>query len=135
MKLQASIPIYLGFTFVPSGKKYVGIENLIKEGRKTWFSIPKMLSKSKEKTIDKYLKLTDSLVKPVTLYACECYGDSMTREIFANKTEQLHMSKCKQTLGVKKFTKNIKVLSELGRTPLEIDNETKMLFKDLHLLK
>ena len=33
---------------------------------------------------------------------------------------------CKQILGVKKFTNNIKVLSELGRTPLKIDIETKM---------
>ena len=68
----ASQYTYLGFTFVPSGKKYAGIENLIKKGKKTWFSIQKMLSKSKEKTIDTYLKLVDSLVKPVILCACEC---------------------------------------------------------------
>ena len=36
------------------------------------------------------------------------------------------MSMCKQLLGVKKFTSGIKVLSELGRTPLKIDIETKM---------
>ena len=36
------------------------------------------------------------------------------------------MSTCKQILGVKKFTNNIKVLSELRRTPLKIDVETKM---------
>ena len=30
-----------------------------------------MLHKSKEKTIDVYLKLTDSL-KPIILYACKC---------------------------------------------------------------
>ena len=27
---------------------------------------------TKEKTIDVYLKLTDFLVKPIILYACEC---------------------------------------------------------------
>ena len=85
-----------------------------------------MLSKSKEKIIGTYLKLVDSLVKPVILYACECWGDSMKKEIFGNKIEQFHMSMCKQILGVKKFTSNIKVLSELGRTPLKIDIETKM---------
>ena len=36
------------------------------------------------------------------------------------------MSICKQILGVKKFTNNIKILSELGRAPLKIDIETKM---------
>ena len=57
---------------------------------------------------------------------CECWGDSMKKEIFANKIEQFHMSMCKQILGVKNFANNIKVLSELGRTPLKIDIETKM---------
>ena len=50
----------------------------------------------------------------------------MKMEIFANKIEQFHMSMCKQRLGVKKFTNNIKVLPELGRTPPKIDIETKM---------
>ena len=62
---------YLGFTFTPSGKKQVGTDNLINKARKVWFSIQKMLHKSKEKTIDVYLKLIDSLVKPIILYACE----------------------------------------------------------------
>ena len=91
---SASKYTYLGFTFVPSGKKYLGIENLLKKGKKTWFSIQKMLSKSKEKTIGTYLKLVDSLVKPVILYACECWGDSMKNEIFANKIEQSQISQC-----------------------------------------
>ena len=85
-----------------------------------------MLSKSKDKTIFTCLKLVDSLVKPVILYACECWGDSTKKEIFANKFEQFHMSMCKQIVGVKKFTNNINVLSELGRTPPKINIETKM---------
>ena len=89
-------------------------------------SIQKTLSKSKEKTIGTYLILVNSLVKPVILYACECWGDSMKKETFANKIERFRMSMCKQILGVKKFTNNIKVLSELGRTLLKIDIETKM---------
>ena len=32
---------------------------------------------------------------------------------------------CKQILGVKEFTNNIKVLSELAITPLKIDIQTK----------
>ena len=43
----ASQYTYLGFTFVPSGKKYVGIENLIKKGKKTWFSIQKNVKQIK----------------------------------------------------------------------------------------
>ena len=36
------------------------------------------------------------------------------------------MSMWKQILGVKKFTNNIKVLSELEKTPLKINIETKV---------
>ena len=36
------------------------------------------------------------------------------------------MSMCKKILSVKKCTNNIKILSELGRTPLKIDIETKI---------
>ena len=50
----------------------------------------------------------------------------MKKEIFANTIEQFHMSICKQILGVKKFTTNIKVLSKLGRMLLNINIETKM---------
>ena len=44
---------YLGFTFAPSGKKQIGIDNLITKARKVQFSIQKLLHKSKEKTIKK----------------------------------------------------------------------------------
>ena len=37
-------------------------------------------------------------------------------------------------LGVKRFTNNIKVLPELGRTPFKTDIETKY-FQSSHLLK
>ena len=85
-----------------------------------------MSGKSKEKTIGTYLKLVDSLVKLVILYACECWIDCMKKEIFGNKIKQLHMSMYKQILGVKTFVNDIKVLSELRKTPLKIDVETKM---------
>ena len=62
-----------------------------------------MVSNTKEKTIGTYLKPVDSLMKPVILYACECWGDSMKEEIFAYKIEQFHMSTCKQILGVTKY--------------------------------
>ena len=47
-----------------------------------------MLSKSKEKTISTHLKPVDSLMKAVIPYAYECWGNSMKKEMFANKIEQ-----------------------------------------------
>ena len=85
-----------------------------------------MLHKSKEKTVGTYLKLIDSLVKPIILYACECWGDSLKRDYFANKIEKFHVSMYKQILGVKQNVSNMKVLAELGRTPLKNNIETQM---------
>ena len=44
-----------------------------------------MLSKSKENPIGTYLKLVDSLLKPIIIYACKCCGESIKKDIFANK--------------------------------------------------
>ena len=85
-----------------------------------------MLHKSKEKTIDVYLKLIDSLVKPIILYACECWGDSLKKDCFANKIEKFYVSIYKQILGVKKNVSSMKILAELGRTPLKINIEIQM---------
>ena len=34
---------FLGFSFIPSGKKHIGTEKLIRKGKKSWFLIQKML--------------------------------------------------------------------------------------------
>ena len=62
---------YLGFTFIPSGKKHQGIENLINKAKMTWFILQRFLYKSEGKTVNTYLNLTDAAIKPVVLYACE----------------------------------------------------------------
>ena len=37
---------YLGFTFIPSGKKHQRIENLINKAQKSWFILQRFLQKS-----------------------------------------------------------------------------------------
>ena len=91
-----------------------------------------MLHKLKEKTIDVYLKLIGSLLRPIILYACECWGDSLKKDCFANKIEKLYVSIYKQLLGVKKNVRSMKILAELGRTALKINIEIQM-FKYLQL--
>ena len=90
------------------------------------FLYKKMLRKSKEKRIDVYLKLIDSLVKPVISYACECWGDFLKKDCFANNIEKFYVSIYKQILGVKKNVSSMKILAELGRTPLKINMEIQM---------
>ena len=117
---------YLGFTFVPSGKMNEGIENLLNKGKKAWFAIQRSLQKSKAKTVKTYLKLIDTLIKPIILYACEAWGDIRTKKLFENKTEKFHLSMCKQVLGVNKRSNNVNTLAELGRYPLFINIESQI---------
>ena len=74
---------YLGFTFIPSGKKHQGIENLIakfnKQSEKDVVYIQLFLYKSEGKTVNTYLNLIGTTIKPVVLYACESWGTSKTK--------------------------------------------------------
>ena len=117
---------YLGFVFIPSGKMHKGILNLVNKARKAWFFIQKTLSNSKEKTVQTYLKLFESLIKPILLYASESWGDITTSKLYENKLEKLHLSICKQILGVGKRATNVKCLAELARYPLYTDIETQI---------
>ena len=62
------------------------------------------------------LKLMDSLIKPILLYASDFWGCLKLPK--NNPIENLHMMMCKQILGVQKQTSNIGVLLEIGRNPL-----------------
>lgn len=66
------------------------------------------------------------LVKPVVLYAFECWGNSQIQFVFANKFEQFSMPMCKQIPGVEKRITNDKVLVRAWRTSLKLDVKTKM---------
>ena len=118
---------YLGFIFTCSGSTNAGITNLINQAKKAWFSIQYYLSVSKNKNIDIYLKLFDSKVKPILLYACEAWADTfkidsnITNLLLKNKLEKFQITVLKQLLGVSQKTTNISVLLELGRYPISIN--------------
>ena len=76
------------------------------------------------------LKLFDSCVKPILLYACEIWGTSCLGriakfDVFKSKmfktmilAEKLHIRFCKRVLGVHSKATNLAVYAELGRVPL-----------------
>ena len=68
---------YLGFIFACSCSTTTGITNLINQAKKAWFTIRLYLSSSKNKKIETYLKLYDTQIKPILLYACEAWADSI----------------------------------------------------------
>jgi len=117
---------YLGFIFSCSNSSNAGISNLINQAKKAWFSIQYYISRSKHRNIDTYLKLFDSLVKPILLYSCEAWADSVktddniTNLLQRNKLEKFQIRIYKQLLAVSRKTTNISVLLELGRYPITI---------------
>ena len=97
---------YLGFTISASGKFHVGIQNLVDKAQRAWFSILKILNKSKHKQVDTYLILFDRIIRPILLYACEIWGKTVNKEILTelgkSLIERFHFKICKQIIGVNK---------------------------------
>ena len=70
---------YLGFTFIPSGKKHQGIENLINKAKMSWFILQRFLYKSEGKTVNTYLNLIDTTIKPVLFKLAKDGGTAKTK--------------------------------------------------------
>ena len=117
---------YLGFTFSCSGSDNIGINILLNQAKKAWYSIQQILCKSIKKNVQTYLHLFDTQVKPVMLYACEIWADSIryegniTKLLQTNNLEKFHISVLKRLLGVHKKTTNIALLLETGRHPITL---------------
>ena len=62
-----------------------------------------------------YLKLFDSLIKPILMYGCAVWGYGAINEM-----EAYHLQFTKRTLGVKVTTNYCVVYTETGRFPLHI---------------
>ena len=78
------------------------------------------------KNFQTYIHLFDTQVKPILLYACEAWADSIKHDekityiLQKNKLETFHLSVLKRLLGVHKRTPNIAVLLETGRHPITL---------------
>ena len=69
---------YLGFKFIPSGKKHLGIENLINKAKKSWFILQRFLCKSEGKTPNTYLNLTDTTLNQLYFMLAKAGGNPKT---------------------------------------------------------
>ena len=98
-----------------------------------WFIIQRFFYKFEGKTANTYLKLIDTTIKPVELYACESWGNAKDQNNLS-KIEKFYLSFYKQILGVKNNTSSSKVLGKLGRFPFRITIETQ-LFKYLQRIR
>ena len=79
-----------------------------------------MLNKSKEKIFGTYLKLMNSIIKPILLYGSKYWEDSLIKDnLVCSKVEKFHLYICKKIFGINKIVKNMKVLEEVGRIPFK----------------
>ena len=72
--------------------------------------------------VDLQLKLFDSIVLPIHTYSCEVWGFENCAEI-----EKVHLRFCKKILKVRQTTSNYMVYGELGRYPLNIHINVRMI--------
>ena len=117
---------YLGFTFSCSGSDKIGLNNLLNQAKKAWYVIQQFLSKSKDKHFQTYIHLFDTQIRPIMLYACETWTESLKYEdniinmLQKNNLEKFHINVLKRLLGVHKKTSNIALLLETGRHPITL---------------
>ena len=123
---------YLGFTIAASGTLTHGTQILIDKAKKSWFTILRLLGKSKQKNINTYITLFDYIIKPIAMYACEIWGENIKTmnniADFGNSPcERFHTRVCKNILGAHRKTSNIATLLEIGRFPISSEIQMRMV--------
>ncbi len=82
------------------------------------------------------LKLFDSTITPILLYGSEVwsiYEKVDDKEWDSNKIEKIHTQFLKRILGVNRSSTNIMVRGELGRYPLRIQTDSKIINFTKHI--
>lgn len=105
---------YLGMKFTYNGNLEPGVKALSDQALK---ASNQLLALFKRMSFDvkTKLKLFDSLVSPILLYAAEIWG------IFGyDIIDKVHIKFCKNLLGVRPQTPNYAVYGDLGRFPLSV---------------
>ena len=109
---------YLGFKMTPSGEINSGLIDLKERALKAFMKLKNKLGQMFNKYPPITIKLFDTLIKPILLYASDFWG--LLKLPKNNPVETLFHSFCKQLLGVQKQTTNIGVILELGVVPLKL---------------
>ena len=109
---------YLGFMITPSGEINTGLRDLKDRAQRAFMKMKTKLGEMFQKHPLITLKLYESLIKPILLYASDFWG--ILKLPKNNPIETLHHTFCKHLLGVQKQTTNVGVLLELGQIPLRL---------------
>ena len=120
---------YLGFIVTPSGEINTGLNDLKDRALRAIYKVKMKLGPYFNKFIKTSLKLFDTLIAPILLYASDFWG--CLKLPANNPIENTHMRFLKQMLGVQNQTPNVGVLLEAGRVPMHLRG-TKQCIKNWH---
>ena len=112
---------YLGTIFSRKGNFGRNKARLVQQARKAMFYV---LRKARKLSlpIDILLQLFDVMVAPILLYGAEVWGYEKN-----DISETLHLEFCKYIMKVKKCTPNYIVYGELGRVPMSVHINARMI--------
>ena len=119
---------YLGVCFNYNGKYNIAQKVIGNQGKK---AMAALFDKTRHYFLnaETLLSLFDTYIGSILNYGCEVWGFNK-----ANSHEIIHMQFFKRILGVKRSTTNMMVYSELGRLPLYISRNIRIVKHWLKLL-
>ena len=121
LKATNIIP-YLGILFSSNGSFYQAQKKLSEQAGKALFSLRKKLGRFRNLKPSFLLDIFDKFIVPILNYACEIWGFHKSPDI-----ERIHLKFCKLILGVRKTCQNDFVYNELGRYPMVLYRESRIV--------
>lgn len=112
---------YLGVNLSSNGLFYKAQKRLSDQGLKALFALNSLFD-SVELEISDKIKLFDSMVLPILCYGSEIWGFHKSLDI-----ERVHLKFLKKILSVRQQTSNASVYGELGRFPLFVVRQIRII--------
>ena len=113
--------IYLGVSFDYKGQFFKARTRLVEQAKKASFAVIRKIRKL-GLPCDIQLKLFDTMIAPILLYGSEVWGFENCDII-----EAYHFKFCKVMLHLKPSTPKVMVYGELGRFPMQIFIQSRMI--------
>lgn len=121
IQVNSRIP-YLGMVFTSNGLFSQTQTTLADQANKALFQLYKILATYRNLNISVAIDLFDKFITPILNYSCEVWGFHAAPDI-----ERVHLGFLKRLLGVKKTTQNDFVYGILGRYPMGIQRQCRIV--------
>ena len=118
---------YLGTIFSRTMNFQENLDNIIGKANKAAFLFWQYIDKFQFIKVSQVLRLYESLVVPILLYNCECWGPLVSESMLERTVEVFHRKQLKRILLVGEKCPNAAVYLELGKVPLIKEVKLKFL--------